>query len=180
MSHTRDTGDGQTSQARKIRRLLEPALPAATALAVVSGGIAWAAGNQDAADACWAAGTVLAVVPALAWVVAALSEGRAGVDLIAVMALVGTLVVGEYLAGALIPSMPATGRTLDAAAERRASRDLRALLEHAPARPAAAPAARSAWSRSPMSSSATCSAPETWSPSTAMSRPVGRNSTSPC
>ena len=42
------------------------------------------------------------------------------VDLIAVLALVGTLAVGEYLAGALIAVMLATGRALDAAAERRA------------------------------------------------------------
>ena len=56
----------------------------------------------------------------------------AGVDLIAVLALLGTLAVGEYLAGALIAVMLATGRALDAAAQRRATRDLRALLEHAP------------------------------------------------
>ena len=36
-----------------------------------------------------------------------------GVDLIAVLALVGTLAVGEYLAGALIALMLATGRTLE-------------------------------------------------------------------
>jgi heavy metal translocating P-type ATPase len=54
------------------------------------------------------------------------------VDLIAVLALVGTLLVGEYVAGALIAVMLSTGRALDAAAARRASHDLRALLEHAP------------------------------------------------
>ncbi|WP_372481797.1 MULTISPECIES: heavy metal translocating P-type ATPase [Streptomyces] len=132
MSNRRDTRDGQEPRARDVRRLLEPALLVATAVALLSGGIAWAAGSQSVADACWAAGTVLAVVPAVAWVVAALRKGRAGVDLIAVLALVGTLAVGEYLAGALIALMLATGRALDAAAERRASHDLRALLEHAP------------------------------------------------
>ncbi|MEU5384813.1 hemerythrin domain-containing protein [Kitasatospora cineracea] len=111
---------------------MEPALLVATAAALAAGGIAWLAGSRTAADLCWAAGTVLAVVPAVARVVAALRKGRAGVDLIAVLALVGTLAVGEYLAGALIALMLATGRTLDAAAERRASHDLRALLEHAP------------------------------------------------
>ncbi|WP_240808886.1 heavy metal translocating P-type ATPase [Microbispora catharanthi] len=78
------------------------------------------------------AGTAVAVVPAVVWVVAALRKGRAGVDVIAALALAGTLAVGEYLAGALIAVMLATGRALDAAAERRASRDLRALLERAP------------------------------------------------
>ena len=40
--------------------------------------------------------------------------------------------MGEFLAGALIALMLATGRTLEAAAQRRASHDLCALLEHAP------------------------------------------------
>ena len=84
------------------------------------------------ADGCWIAGTLVALVPAVLWVLAALRRGRAGVDLIAVLSLVGTLLVGEYLAGALIAVMLAGGRALEAAAERRASHDLRALLEHAP------------------------------------------------
>ncbi|KOT90162.1 ATPase P [Streptomyces rimosus subsp. pseudoverticillatus] len=81
---------------------------------------------------CWAAGTAAAVVPAVAWVLGDLRHGRAGVDLIAVLALGGALAVGEYLAGALIALMLATGRTLEATAGRRAARDLRALLERAP------------------------------------------------
>jgi heavy metal translocating P-type ATPase len=66
------------------------------------------------------------------WVLAALRHGRAGVDLIAVLALGGTLAIGEFLAGALIALMLATGRTLEEAAQRRASHDLHALLAHAP------------------------------------------------
>ncbi|MCX4757150.1 heavy metal translocating P-type ATPase [Kitasatospora purpeofusca] len=116
----------------RARRWLEPVLLVVTTAALAAGGIAWLAGSQTVADLCWAAGTVLAIAPAVAWVVVALRKGRAGVDLIAVLALVGTLAVGEYLAGALIAVMLATGRALDAAAERRASHDLRALLEHAP------------------------------------------------
>ncbi|WP_107067959.1 heavy metal translocating P-type ATPase [Streptomyces sp. MUSC 125] len=111
---------------------LEPVLLAVTAAALTAGGGAWLAGAGDLADLFWALGTVFAVVPAVGWVIGALRHGRAGVDLIAVLALVGTLAVREYLAGALIALMLATGRTLEAAAQRRASHDLRALLEHAP------------------------------------------------
>jgi heavy metal translocating P-type ATPase len=107
-------------------------LLAVTAAALAAGGAAWLSGARTLADACWAAGTAVALVPAVVWVVAALRRGRAGVDLIAVLALAGTLATGEYLAGALIALMLATGRWLDAAAERRASHDLRRLLEHAP------------------------------------------------
>ncbi|WP_413759870.1 heavy metal translocating P-type ATPase [Streptomyces sp. MMBL 11-3] len=110
----------------------EPALLAVTAVALTAGGAARLAGAPDVADWCWGTGTAVAVVPAVVWVLAALRQGHAGVDLVAVLALGGTLAVDEYLAGALIALMLATGRTLEAAAGRRASRDLRALLEHAP------------------------------------------------
>lgn len=113
-------------------RWVEPALAAVTAVALAAGGIAWLAGAPRVADGCWIAGTVVAVAPAVGWVVAGLRRGRFGVDVIAVLSLVGTLLVGEYLAGALIAVMLAGGRALEAAAERRASHDLRALLEHAP------------------------------------------------
>jgi heavy metal translocating P-type ATPase len=111
---------------------VEPALLAVTTTLLVAGVVAWLLERDAVADGCWAAGTAVAVVPAVAWVVAALRRGRAGVDLVAVLSLVGTLAVREYLAGSLIAVMLATGRTLEAAAERRASGDLRALLERAP------------------------------------------------
>src|SRR5271166_1113885 len=110
----------------RLRRLVEPALVMVTVAALVSGGIAWLAGW------CWIVGTVAALVPATVWLLAALRKGRLGVDLIAVLSLVGTLVVHEYLAGALVAVMLAGGRALEAAAERRASHDLRALLQRAP------------------------------------------------
>jgi len=112
--------------------LVEPVLLALTVSALSAGGVAWLAGSHQVADWCWIAGTVVAVVPAVLWVLAALRRGRVGVDLIAVLSLIGTLLVGEYLAGALIAVMLAGGQALEAAAERRASHDLRALLEHAP------------------------------------------------
>ncbi len=111
---------------------VDTGLLAATFAALVVGGALWLAGRNSAADLCWAIGTIIAIVPALVWVLAALRRGRAGVDLIAVLALVGTLAVGEYLAGALIALMLATGRSLESAAQRRASRELRALREHVP------------------------------------------------
>ncbi|ORB23037.1 ATPase P [Mycolicibacterium moriokaense] len=110
----------------------ELALVVITVGALAVGGVLWLLGKPDAADVCWIVGTSIAVVPAVVWVIAALRRGRVGVDLIAVLSLIGTLLVGEYLAGALIAVMLAGGRALEAAAERRASHDLRSLLEHAP------------------------------------------------
>ncbi len=116
----------------RFRASMEPALVVLTVGALVAGGLAWLLGAERVADGCWIAGTVLAVVPAVWWVLSALRAGRLGVDLIAVLSLVGTLLVGEYLAGALIAVMLAGGRALEAAASRRASRDLKSLLERAP------------------------------------------------
>ncbi|MGW5137399.1 heavy metal translocating P-type ATPase [Streptomyces sp. NPDC004135] len=126
--------------ATRLRRLapggpaprVESALLLFTAAAVTAGVAARLTGSEHLADLLWALGTTSAVVPAVVWVLASLRRGHAGVDLIAVLALGGTLAVGEYLAGALIGLMLASGRTLEATAQRRASRDLRALLEHAP------------------------------------------------
>lgn len=117
---------------RRLRPKIELAFVALTVAALAIGGIAWLTGSRQVADASWIAGTVLAVVPAVVWVGMALRRHRLGVDVIAVLSLVGTLLVGEYLAGALIAVMLAGGRALDAAASRRASHDLRALLERSP------------------------------------------------
>ncbi|MET9295831.1 heavy metal translocating P-type ATPase [Streptomyces sp. NPDC003077] len=126
-----DIGRSDTDAFRAGARL-NRVLLVVTAVALAAGGAAWLAGAPRVADACWAAGTVAAVAPGIGWVLAALRRGRAGVDLIAVLALGGTLAVGEYLAGALIALMLATGRALESAAGRRATRDLRALLAHVP------------------------------------------------
>jgi heavy metal translocating P-type ATPase len=103
-----------------------------TITALAAGGAAWLAGVPAVADYCWIAATVVALIPAVWWVIAGLRAGRFGVDILAVLSLVGSLLVGEYLAGALIAVMLATGQALDAAAERRATKDLRALLDRVP------------------------------------------------
>jgi heavy metal translocating P-type ATPase len=103
-----------------------------TVAALAAGGAAWLAGAPGVADSCWIAGTVAAIVPAIWWVIAGLRNGKFGVDVLAVLSLAGALAVREYLAGALIAVMLATGQALDAAAERRATKDLRALLDRVP------------------------------------------------
>ncbi len=84
------------------------------------------------ASSLWAGATAVVFVPATLWVLADLRAGRWGADVLAVLALGGTVAVGEYLAGAIIAAMVATGRVLEAAARRRAGRDLSALLARAP------------------------------------------------
>jgi heavy metal translocating P-type ATPase len=130
VERNRDGDDGR--RRARAGRLVEPGLVIITVGALAAGLVAWLAGWSRLADGCWIAGTVTALIPALVWVMAALRRRQAGVDVIAVLSLVGTLVVHEYLAGSLIAVMLAGGRALEAAAEHRASHDMRALLERAP------------------------------------------------
>lgn len=86
--------------------------------AVVGGGVFWLVGRRGVADALWAAATLAAVIPAIALVIRSLLRRQVGVDVIAVLALAGALAVREYLAGAVVAVMLATGRTLEGYAER--------------------------------------------------------------
>ncbi|MEU4381692.1 heavy metal translocating P-type ATPase [Micromonospora echinofusca] len=115
----------------RSRLLLWAPLAGVTALVLV-GAVLRLAGRRDAADAVWAAATVAALAPAAWSVLRQLWRRQFGVDVIAVLALVGALVVREYLAGAVIAVMLATGRALETYAQGRATRDLRALLARAP------------------------------------------------
>jgi len=108
------------------------ALLVLTVGALLGGGAAHLLGAVAVAHAAWIAGTVVALVPAVWWVVEAVRERRLGVDAIAVLALGGSLAVGEYFAGAVIGVMLASGRALEDYALRRARRDLTALYERAP------------------------------------------------
>jgi heavy metal translocating P-type ATPase len=80
----------------------------------------------------WVAGTVLGLVAALVSTAQAIRGRQPSVDVIAVLALAGALVVGEFFAGAMISVMLASGQLLEARAEARARRELRLLLERSP------------------------------------------------
>ncbi len=90
------------------------------------------AGAGAAGDAAWFASGACGGVYALWELVQTLRQGRVGVDVIAVLALAGTLAWDELLAAAVISVMLASGRSLEAWAAGRARRDLHALLQRAP------------------------------------------------
>ncbi len=114
-------------------RRVTPMASLLTAVAGLAGGsVAWTVGAGTLASACWIGTTVFGSLLASTWVIKAVLLRRVGVDLIALAALVGTLVVGEHLAGALITVMLTSGRALESWASGRAERELRALLEHGP------------------------------------------------
>ncbi|MGZ5354654.1 MAG: heavy metal translocating P-type ATPase, partial [Actinomycetota bacterium] len=87
---------------------------------------------RDAADVAWAVTTAVGILP-IGWeVLRGILRREPGVDLIAVLAMVGALAFEEYLAGAVIAFMLASGRSLEDFADARAHRELSALLARAP------------------------------------------------
>ncbi|MDE3094410.1 MAG: heavy metal translocating P-type ATPase [Chloroflexota bacterium] len=105
---------------------------ALTLAGLAAGGGAWLAGAATLAAAAWAAAIVAALVPLTVTIARALARGETGVDIIALLALAGALALGEYLAGAVIAVMFASGTALEHYASTRARRELSALLERAP------------------------------------------------
>jgi len=117
---------------RLTRATAEGLFLGVTLVALAVGLVAWLIGASTVADVAWALGALVAVVPTTVSIIATIRARRPGVDVIAVLALVGTIAVGEYAAGAVIAVMVATGRLLESRAASRAERDLRNLLTKAP------------------------------------------------
>jgi len=99
---------------------------------LLAGGVVWVVGARGAAEAAWLAVTLLGLVCSVGWTVAALRRRQPSVDVIALLALAGALLVGEPFAGAMITVMLASGQLLDARASARARRELSLLAERAP------------------------------------------------
>jgi heavy metal translocating P-type ATPase len=110
----------------------ERALFVVSTVLLLAGGAAWLLSASTTAAALWVAGTVLGLVFSVGWTVTAIRRGQLSVDVIAVLALAGALVVNEPFAGAMITVMLASGQLLEARAAARARRELSLLVERAP------------------------------------------------
>lgn len=104
----------------------------ALVLALAISAVAWFAGRHDIVDSLWiaATGAVLAVLAVE--IVGSLRRGEFGLDLIAALAMAGALAFGENLAGAIVALMFTGGEALEAYAQRRAAREMTALLGRLP------------------------------------------------
>jgi heavy metal translocating P-type ATPase len=104
---------------------------------VVTGGLVLGVGARlggypVGADWLWLAVTALGLIQSTTATFVAVRRRQASVDVIALLALVGALVVGEAFAGAVITVMLASGILLEAMAAARARRELSLLVERAP------------------------------------------------
>jgi len=83
-------------------------------------------------DAFWILAGLIGLIPAITWLIQDLRHKTMGSDLLAVLALVGSLVTDELFAAAVISVMLATGRVLESWAEGQAERQLKSLLSRMP------------------------------------------------
>ncbi|MEV8516847.1 heavy metal translocating P-type ATPase [Dactylosporangium sp. NPDC051484] len=124
--------DEQRSWPRRLWAAREAGLFGAATVLLLAGVAAAVAGAGQWASALWVAATVLGLVYSTVTIAVALRHRRPSVDVIAWLALVGALLVGEPLAGAVIAVMLFTGGMLEARASARARRELSRLAAGAP------------------------------------------------
>ncbi|MAM11160.1 MAG: heavy metal translocating P-type ATPase [Rhizobiaceae bacterium] len=112
----------------QIRRLL-----VAFPLVGLSAGLAARyAGAAELAVAAFFVATLPVLAFLLADAVSSLKRGEFGIDLLAALSMTGALAFGETLAAAIVALMYAGGSYLEVLADRRARREMTALLERAP------------------------------------------------
>ena len=111
-----------------VRRALLPFV----AVALLTGAIASSVGAPGLADVVWTLASAIVAVNLVVVTVARLREGRVAVDVVALVALLGSMVMGEALAGVILALMVASGDALEQYAHRRAERSLSQLLSLAP------------------------------------------------
>lgn len=137
VSRSGDTGPLHTRSSRsRLLQLWRVArtypLPVATvALLLLSLGL-WLFGRGDLAE--WTLATIVLVggIPLLWDTTRQLVHREFGVDVLALLAISGSFILGQYLAGAIIVLMLSGGEALEAFALRRAKRSLTGLAERAP------------------------------------------------
>lgn len=128
------TGTGDESLVHRATARFEVAFFTASAALLIFGGAVYLFGEESLGELIWAISTVLGLLVALVVTGNALLRKRFTVDVIALLALAGSLWVGEMLAGAIVVVMLASGELLEARAASRAQRELSLLVSRAPRR----------------------------------------------
>ncbi len=116
----------------KFRGTANQLLLAVSVLGLVAGVGAWIGGHRVSANWIWIAGSAPVLVAVVVGICRSLLRREAGLDLIALLSIAGAMALGEYLTGAVIALMLASGRGLEDFAEERARREMSALLGRSP------------------------------------------------
>ncbi|XOC82077.1 heavy metal translocating P-type ATPase (plasmid) [Microvirga sp. M2] len=115
-----------------LHKLVRPVLVVLPAVGLLLGFGMRVGGSGQWSESIWAAATVPVLGALLIQIVASLRRGDVGLDIVAALSMTGALFFGEYLAAVVVALMYAGGQYLESFAERRASREMKALLARAP------------------------------------------------
>jgi len=107
-------------------------IPSFVAGGLIVAGIAYALGNPEIAHFVLLVTLLLGSIPLLIDILKSLQEGHFGVDIIAIVAIGVSLVLGEYLPGTVILLMLSGGEALEEYALKRARKELTDLVSRAP------------------------------------------------
>ncbi len=107
-------------------------IPSGAVALMIASLVIWLAGYGTLANWTLLAVVLLGGIPLLWQTVQQFLHKEFGVDVIAILAIAGSVVLGQYLAGALVVLMLSGGEALEAYALRRARSSLSALAERAP------------------------------------------------
>ncbi len=129
---TRSAGAAGQPTLDSILRVIDRPLLPISIVALVIGALAAIVGSSGPAGTVWIALTIVVAIRLVVEILNAIRHGQVGVDLIAVLAMVGSVLLHESLPGAVIAVMITTGRALEDYADNRARRELEALLARSP------------------------------------------------
>jgi heavy metal translocating P-type ATPase len=115
-----------------IRKHLRPIIVALPAAGLIFGLLAQFFGRSDWAGPVWATATIPVLIALVAEIIVSLRRGDIGLDIVAALSMFAALVFAEYLAAVVVALMYAGGQYLESFAERRASREMTALLARVP------------------------------------------------
>jgi heavy metal translocating P-type ATPase len=108
------------------------ALVAVPLVGLVIGGGLWWSGHRDWSANAWAAAAVPVLAVLIIEIATSLRRGEVGLDIVAALSMTAALAFGEELAAVVVALMYAGGQNLESFAERRARREMTALLDRAP------------------------------------------------
>jgi heavy metal translocating P-type ATPase len=112
----------------------KPTLLAIALTTLCGGGIAFAINQPHWASQLWALGTGITALYLCLVIMASFKQGTIGLDLIAAMAMIGSVLLDEMFAGNVIAVMFAGGHVLEAVAQARARREMTTLMTRTPQR----------------------------------------------
>ncbi len=120
------------SNMEDLRIRLRPWFAGLAALGLAAGLAAHFAGIGGWPDVIWTVATIPVLLALLAEIVTTLRRGDVGLDIVAALSMTAALAVGQALAAAIVALMYAGGQYLEGFAEKRARRDMTALLARVP------------------------------------------------